>query len=124
VGHGDKVGSQAEREQHLGRRRDEADNPHKENDMAELLSDQEIESRLDGSDWTREDSEIIREWKFKDFAEAISFVNRVAEAAEEANHHPDILVHGWNKVRLSLTNHSAGGLTEPDFEMAGKFDAL
>jgi len=92
--------------------------------MTELLSDQEIESRLDGSDWKREDSEIVREWKFKDFAEAIAFVNRVAEAAEEANHHPDILVHGWNKARLSLTNHSAGGLTEPDFEMAGRFDAL
>ena len=48
------------------------------------------------------------------------FVNRVAEAAEEANHHPDILLHGWNKVRLSLTNHSAGGLTVADFEMAGE----
>ena len=82
--------------------------------MAELLSDQEIESRLQDSDWKREGSEIVREWKFSDFA----------EAAEEANHHPDILVHGWNKVRLSLTNHSAGGLTEPDFEMAKKFDVL
>ena len=92
--------------------------------MAELLSDQEIESRLQDSDWKREGSEIVREWKFSDFAEAMTFVNRVAEAAEEANHHPDILVHGWIKVRLSLTNHSAGGLTEPDFEMAKKFDVL
>jgi 4a-hydroxytetrahydrobiopterin dehydratase len=92
--------------------------------MAELLSDSEIEDRLSDSDWRREGDEIVRDWKFGDFAEAIAFVNRVAEAAEEANHHPDILVHGWNKVRLSLTNHSAGGLTEPDFQMAGKFDAL
>ena len=92
--------------------------------MAELLSEQEIESQLQDSDWKREGSEIVREWKFSDFAEAMTFVNRVAEAAEEANHHPDILVHGWNKVRLSLTNHSAGGLTEPDFEMAKKFDVL
>jgi 4a-hydroxytetrahydrobiopterin dehydratase len=92
--------------------------------MADLLSDQEIESKLQGSDWKREGEHIVRDWKFSDFAEAITFVNRVAEAAEQANHHPDILVHGWNKVRLSLTNHSAGGLTEPDFEMAGKFDAL
>ena len=52
----------------------------------------------------------------------MAFVNRVAEAAEEANHHPDILVHGWNKVRLSLTNHSAGGLTDADFEMATRID--
>ena len=92
--------------------------------MAELLSDEEINSRLDGLEWTREGDEIVREWKFNDFAEAMAFVNRVAEAAEEANHHPDILVHGWNKVRLSLTNHSAGGLTEPDFAMAKQFDSL
>jgi 4a-hydroxytetrahydrobiopterin dehydratase len=92
--------------------------------MTELLSDQEIESRLGGGDWRREGDEIVRDWKFKDFAEAITFVNRIADAAEEANHHPDILVHGWNNVRLSLTNHSAGGLTATDFEIAAKFDAL
>ena len=92
--------------------------------MADLLSDQEISDRLTNSDWTREGDQIVREWKLKDFAEAIAFVNRIAEAAEEANHHPDILVHGWNKVRLSLTNHSAGGLTDPDFEMAKVFDGL
>jgi 4a-hydroxytetrahydrobiopterin dehydratase len=90
--------------------------------MTELLSKDQIASRLDGLEWELEATEIVREWKFKDFAEAIAFVNRVAETAEEANHHPDILVHGWNKVRLSLTNHSAGGLTEVDFEMARKFD--
>jgi 4a-hydroxytetrahydrobiopterin dehydratase len=89
-----------------------------------LLSDTDIEERLTGSDWRREGDEIVRDWKFADFAEAMGFVNRVAEAAEEANHHPDILVHGWNKVRLSLTNHSEGGLTEPDFAMAERFDGL
>jgi 4a-hydroxytetrahydrobiopterin dehydratase len=92
--------------------------------MAQLLSDEEIGSRLDGVDWKREGDHIVRDWTFKDFAEAIAFVNRVADAAEEANHHPDIIVHGWNKVRLSLTNHSAGGLTDVDFEMAGKFDGM
>jgi 4a-hydroxytetrahydrobiopterin dehydratase len=92
--------------------------------MPELLSDSEIEGRLRDSDWRREGDEIIRDWKFGDFSEAMAFVNRVAEAAEEANHHPDILVHSWNNVRLSLTNHSAGGLTEADFQMAGKFDGL
>jgi 4a-hydroxytetrahydrobiopterin dehydratase len=92
--------------------------------MPELLNDSEIEDRLRDSDWRRERDEIVRDWKFGDFSEAMEFVNRVAEAAEEANHHPDILVHGWNKVRLSLTNHSAGGLTEADFQMAAKFDAL
>jgi 4a-hydroxytetrahydrobiopterin dehydratase len=92
--------------------------------MPELLSDSEIEDQLRDSDWRREGDEIIRDWKFSDFSEAMAFVNRVAEAAEEANHHPDILVHGWNKVRLSLTNHSAGGLTEADFQMARTFDGL
>ena len=92
--------------------------------MAQLLSEDDIGSRLEDSPWTREGDEIIREWRFEDFAEAMAFVNRVAEAAESANHHPDILVHGWNKVQLSLTNHSAGGLTEADFEMAARIDAL
>jgi len=92
--------------------------------MADLLSDQEIEDRLAGSAWTREADEIVREWQFDDFAAALAFVNRVGEVAEEANHHPDILLHGWNNVKLSLTNHSAGGLTAVDFEMAGRFDDL
>jgi 4a-hydroxytetrahydrobiopterin dehydratase len=92
--------------------------------MTQLLSDDDIAARLDGSEWKREGDEIVREWKFADFAAAIAFVDRVAEAAEEANHHPDILLHGWNKVRLSLTNHSAGGLTETDFVIAGRFDGL
>jgi 4a-hydroxytetrahydrobiopterin dehydratase len=92
--------------------------------MAELLSDEQIKSRLEGAEWRREGDEIVRDWKFQDFAEAIAFVNRVADAAEAANHHPDILVHGWNKVRLSLTNHSAGGLTDADFEMAKRIDTL
>jgi 4a-hydroxytetrahydrobiopterin dehydratase len=93
--------------------------------MADLLSDDEIGTRLaDADEWRREGDEIVRDLRFKDFAHAIDFVNRVAEVAEQANHHPDILVHGWNKVRLSLTNHSAGGLTAVDFDMAGRFDKL
>ena len=76
------------------------------------------------SKWHEDGAALVRDWKFKDFAEAMAFVNRVADAAEEANHHPDILVHGWNKVRLVLTNHSAGGLTAADFEMAERIDAL
>jgi 4a-hydroxytetrahydrobiopterin dehydratase len=92
--------------------------------MTELLSEEDITSRLEGSHWQREGDEIVRQWQLADFAEAMAFVNRVAELAEEANHHPDILIHGWNKVRLSLTNHSAGGLTEADFGMAARIDQL
>jgi 4a-hydroxytetrahydrobiopterin dehydratase len=92
--------------------------------MAQLLTEDEIASRLEGSQWHRDGDEIVREWQLENFVEAIGFVNHVAETAEEANHHPDIFVHGWNKVRLSLTNHSAGGLTDADFEMAGRIDKL
>lgn len=89
-----------------------------------LLSDDEIAERLRGSEWRREGDEIVRDRKLDDFAAAMAFANRVAEAAEEANHHPDILVHGWSKVRLSLTNHSQGGLTEADFSLAARIDEL
>ena len=90
------------------------------------LSQEEIEQRLaDAGDWhLSAHHSIVRELTFPDFAAAIAFVNGVAEAAEAANHHPDILVHGWNKVRLSVTSHSAGGLTNADFELAKRIDAL
>ena len=77
-----------------------------------------------GTDWRREGDAIVRDLEFADFAEAIAYVNRVADLAEEANHHPDILVHGWNKVRLTLTTHSEGGLTDNDFQMSRKIDGL
>ena len=76
------------------------------------------------SEWREEDGELILELKFKDFAEAMAFVNTVAEAAEEANHHPDILVHGWNNVRLSLFTHSEGRITDNDRQMAETIDGL
>jgi 4a-hydroxytetrahydrobiopterin dehydratase len=92
--------------------------------MAEVLGDDEISSRLRRIAWEREGDEIVREWRFDNFVEAIAFVDKVADAAEDANHHPDIFVHGWNKVRLALTNHAAGGLTEADFAVAARFDEL
>jgi 4a-hydroxytetrahydrobiopterin dehydratase len=89
-----------------------------------LLTDNEIEQRLAMSEWYRSGQAIVREWKLADFAAAIAFVNRVAGLAEAANHHPDILIHGWNKVRLELSTHSQGGLTEADFGLAVKIDAV
>jgi 4a-hydroxytetrahydrobiopterin dehydratase len=90
------------------------------------LTDAEIEQRLaKAGEWRRGgDSAIVRELKFTDFAAAIAFVNRVAEIAEAANHHPDILLHGWNKVRLTLSTHSQGGLTDADFQLAARVDQL
>jgi 4a-hydroxytetrahydrobiopterin dehydratase len=89
-----------------------------------LLAEQQLQESLAGSEWEREGDAIAREWKLADFAAAIAFVNRVAEAAEQANHHPDIHVHGWNKVRLELSTHSEGGITQADLDMAARIDAL
>ena len=76
------------------------------------------------SDWREDGDAIVRDFEFKDFAGAMAFVNQVAEAAEDANHHPDILVHGWNKVRLTLSTHSEGKVTQADRDMAARIDAL
>jgi 4a-hydroxytetrahydrobiopterin dehydratase len=87
-----------------------------------LLSDAEIEQRLEGSPWRRVGETIVRDYSLADFVAAIELVDRVADEAEAANHHPDILVHGWNKVRLTLSTHSAGGLTDADFALAERID--
>jgi 4a-hydroxytetrahydrobiopterin dehydratase len=72
-----------------------------------------------------EDGSLVANLGFADFAQAMSFVNRVAAVAEERNHHPDILVHSWNKVRLTLRTHDAGGqVTEADHALAAAIEAL
>jgi 4a-hydroxytetrahydrobiopterin dehydratase len=89
-----------------------------------LLDDNEITQRLEGSQWGRAGNAIERDFEFADFSAAMEFVNVVGGIAEDRNHHPDILLHGWNKVRLTVTNHSEGGLTEADFGLAHAIDAL
>ena len=69
--------------------------------------------------WALEDNTLSRRFKFRDFREAMAFVNRVADLAEEEGHHPDIHVF-WNKVRLDLTTHAIKGLSENDFIMAAR----
>ena len=88
------------------------------------LSDDAVDEGIGGTEWTREGDTIVRNLEFTDFAEAMAHVNKVAEAAEAANHHPDILVHGWNKVRLILSTHSVGGLTQADLDMARTLDGV
>ena len=75
------------------------------------------------TDWKKKGVTIARMYQFKDFPAAIKFVNAAARLAEQAWHHPDIDIR-WNKVTLVLTTHDAGGLTEKDFALARKFDAL
>lgn len=77
-------------------------------------------ARVEG--WQREGEALQKEFKFGSFGEAMEFVNRVARLAEAANHHPDILVQ-YNRVRLTLSTHSEGGLTARDFDLAEEIDA-
>jgi 4a-hydroxytetrahydrobiopterin dehydratase len=89
-----------------------------------VLSDDEIEAKLrERPGWSREGDSLVREFKFEDFQASIDFVNRIAPPAEEMNHHPDIAI-SWNKVNLTLSTHSEGGITENDFELATRIDPL
>lgn len=73
------------------------------------------------SNWTLRGKVISRRFRFSDFADAMRFVNRVAKAAEAANHHPDIKIN-YNKVTLRLTTHDEGGLTMRDFRLAAQIN--
>ena len=91
---------------------------------AKALSGAAIAERLTGLvGWTLEEGELRRERTFGDFLAAMAFVNRVAELAESAGHHPDILIR-YNRVRLALTTHDAGGITVQDFALAAATDQL
>ena len=76
------------------------------------------------SEWREEGTALVGDFEFKDFGTAMGFVNQVAELAEGANHHPDILIHGWNKVRLTLSTHSEGKVTQADHDLAAGIDGL
>jgi 4a-hydroxytetrahydrobiopterin dehydratase len=88
------------------------------------LSAQEVASLLDAlPDWQIEEGELARTFIFTDFSTALAFVNRVGEQAEMAGHHPDIDIR-YNRVRLGLFTHDAGGLTMKDFDLAAIVDRL
>jgi 4a-hydroxytetrahydrobiopterin dehydratase len=90
----------------------------------EVLSPVQIQEKLALlPEWQLREGAIVREFSFPDFVVAMEFVNRVAEAAEAAAHHPDIDIR-WNKVRLALASHDAGGLTEADFHLAATIQSL
>jgi 4a-hydroxytetrahydrobiopterin dehydratase len=90
----------------------------------ELLSDEEIASRLDQLDgWERQGDAIRKSFDRGDFVGSVEFVRAVVEPAEEMGHHPDLSI-SWSKVEVTITTHSEGGLTENDFELAKRIDAL
>jgi 4a-hydroxytetrahydrobiopterin dehydratase len=74
-------------------------------------------------DWEIEGGELVRTFKFETFPDAVAFVNRIADLAEEAGHHPDIDIR-YNRVRLALVSHDEGGLTRSDFAVAARADRL
>ena len=72
--------------------------------------------------WTFENVSISKQFQFKDFIEALSFVNAVGLESEKMDHHPDILMFAWNKVKITISTHNAGGVTDKDFSLAQKIE--
>ena len=90
--------------------------------MAELLSDIEIQRDLGSlQGWSRKGDVLTRTYQFRNFAQSMEFVNRVADLAESANHHPDIDIR-YSKVTLTLSTHDAGGITANDVNLARMID--
>ena len=88
------------------------------------LDDEAIAARLAALDgWEREGDTITKTFKRGDFVGSVEFVRKLVEPAEDMGHHPDLSL-SWDEVRISITTHAAGGLTESDFELAKRIDAL
>jgi 4a-hydroxytetrahydrobiopterin dehydratase len=88
------------------------------------LTDDDVADRLAAFDgWSREGDAIVKTYELPSFAEAIRFVTRVAGLAEAADHHPDIDIR-YRKVRVALTTHDDGGLSDQDFGLASQIDAV
>ena len=89
-----------------------------------LLSENAISERLgELNRWTVEDNRLTRKYKFANFAESLAFVNKVGQIAEAADHHPDI-TFGWGYAEIATTTHDRGGITDVDFNLAGRINGL
>jgi len=90
-----------------------------------LLSEQEIKSNLSSMpEWMYVNKSITKEFVLKDFNEVLYFVNKIGRSAEAMNHHPDLYMHSWNKLKITISTHDKGGITEKDFEFAKKIEYL
>ncbi len=88
------------------------------------LEDAEVESRLSELEgWQRSGDAICKEFERNDFVGSVDFAKQIVGPAEEMGHHPDLEI-SWDTVKVMLTTHSEGGVTESDFELAGKIDEL
>lgn len=89
------------------------------------LTEAEIQAELKTlSGWEVRDAHLVRTFQAPSFAHAVLFLGAIAQLAEAAGHHPDLRLHGWNKLTVELTTHSAGGLTEKDFSLARQISQL
>jgi len=92
--------------------------------MSTVLTGNELSQALQNLPGWRLNGRVIeRSFEFRNFVEAMGFVNRIAEAAEALNHHPDITIN-YSKVKLSLVSHDSGGITQRDVRMAGKINEI
>lgn len=90
-----------------------------------VLSINEINQKLEEvNGWNYENEKINKEFRFSNFKDALTFVNKVGNIAEEMNHHPDILIHSYNKVKLTVSTHDENGITEKDFKLASKVNSV
>ncbi len=74
--------------------------------------------------WKTQNNKLVKEFEFSDFKEAVGFVNRIVPLAEKINHHPDIYIHSYKKVRIELFTHSEGEITTMDYNLAGEIDRI
>ena len=89
-----------------------------------LMADDEVEARLEDLEgWERSGDSIRKQFRLDDFVGSVEFVNRLVAPAEDMGHHPDLEI-SWNKVTVSLSTHSQGGLTEADFDLAARIEAI
>ena len=90
-----------------------------------LLKKKEVKDALSSlNGWKQGEKEITKQFELKDFKGALSFVNKIGEKAEEMDHHPDIFIHSWNKVKITISTHSEGGITKKDVQLAEKIQKL
>jgi len=90
-----------------------------------ILTAIEIAQNLSSlSGWMQEEKQVAKQFQFKDFTETLAFVNKVGAEAEKMDHHPDIFIHSWNKVKITISTHSEGGITKKDFQLAEKIERL
>ena len=89
-----------------------------------VLSSEQISERVRSmSGWQQQGKELVKTYRFKNFVEAVDFVNAITREAEAAGHHPDLLVR-WGEVTVHLSSHDAGGVTDKDFKLAQKIDQI